>query len=176
MQGLDPYKGISKQDLLDAILRNHFYDSDAGTFIRKSQTTNSPKSGEESSNVNAQGYKQFYVCGKLFLAHRLVWFMEYGEMPDGSIDHINQNKLDNRIQNLRLVKHSVNMKNKKKYKNNKAGIAGVYWLKAKEKWQVQIRNKKKLYHLGYFDSFFDACCSRKSAELKFNFSHNHGAA
>jgi len=176
MQGLDPYKGKSKQELLEALLKDHFYNADTGSFTRKNQTTTSPKVGEDSANINANGYKQFYVCGKLFLVHRLVWLIENGEMPNGSIDHINQDKSDNRIQNLRLVPHSENMKNKKLYAQNKYGIAGVYWYKKNKKWASQIRNSKKLYSLGYFDNFFDACCARKSAELKFNFSFSHGVA
>jgi hypothetical protein len=52
------------------------------------------------------------------------------------IDHINHNKSDNRKNNLRIVTHKVNQRNRSLSKNNKSGMSGVYWDKSKNKWRV----------------------------------------
>ena len=172
----DPYKGLDKNVLVEHLLATHHYDREFGAFYRKKKGTSSKNVGERSEVVDGHGYKSVHVLNKLFLAHRLVWLLEKGEMPKGSLDHINQDNQDNRISNLRLVSHAENMKNKKRYANNSQGITGVYWRKDKKNWNPQIRSNNKLYSLGYFNDFFEACCARKSAEINFNFSSNHGSA
>lgn len=76
--------------------------------------------------IEAQGYWCLKYDGELYKVHRIV----YGIFnpcfdQDLIIDHINRVRSDNRIQNLRLVSHATNMKNKKKYRNNKTGYTGI---------------------------------------------------
>lgn len=106
--------------------------------------------------------------GKSMPAHRIIWEMVYGECPD-VIDHINGDKHDNRLVNLRNVDRAENMRNRKLNKRNKSGINGVSTRKD-GKWLVVIRTK----YIGLFDNFFEACCARKSAEYKAGFHENHG--
>ena len=76
--------------------------------------------------VHVQGF-QYPEQGFYVQAHLIVWSLHYGIIPDGMfIDHKDGNCLNNKIENLRLVTHEVNMKNKAKYKNNSTGITGVY--------------------------------------------------
>lgn len=60
-------------------------------------------------------------------------------------------------------------------KRSKTGVMGVCWDKGRGKWLVRIKDvKKKTKHVGYFDDFFEAVCSRKSAEIKHKYHNNHG--
>jgi hypothetical protein len=76
--------------------------------------------------------------------------------PDGEIDHINRNKLDNRKENLRTVTSSQNKMNRPKQRNNTSGINGVSWHKLNKKWQATTKIDGKKIHLGLFDDIEDA--------------------
>ena len=84
------------------------------------------------------------------------------------VDHINHNILDNRKQNLRIVKHAENLMNTKLYSNNTSGVKGVYWDKSRNKWMVCITAYKHTYHLGRFDDYNEAVRVRLQAEEKYH--------
>lgn len=112
---------------------------------------------------------------KLYRAHRIVWEMHHGPIPEWVvIDHINGNGLDNRIENLRVVTQADNQKNKKVGKNNESGVLGVAWYKPSSKWVARISKDGKWSHIGYFDNFEDAVRARREAELEFKYHENHG--
>ena len=100
--------------------------------------------GDETGYVTPKGYMCVRIDGVKYLTHRIIWKMIKGEEPPKYIDHINQNKLDNRIENLRAVTQFQNLL------NNKA--KGCYFNKEKGKWQAQIMVDGKHIHLGYFDT------------------------
>ncbi len=110
---------------------------------------------------------------KLYKAHRLAWLYIKGEWPN-LIDHINGDKIDNRIINLRDTDVSGNLKNAKTYITSKTGVPGVRWRSDVNKWHAVISINRKTKHLGYFESLFDAICARKSAEIKNGYHPNHG--
>ena len=99
--------------------------------------------------INNWGYRRVsWDRGKLGrvreYAHRLVWFMHHGDIPEGlMVDHINLDRSDNRIENLRLVDKSGNMQNSK--------WKGYFWVKREGKWCASIKLNGKTKHLGYFD-------------------------
>lgn len=113
------------------------------------------------------------IDNKIYKAHRLAWLYIYGYMPK-EIDHINHDRADNRIFNLREVKHSDNMKNLPLAKNNKSGITGVRWCRIRLKYVAYIQVDKKPIPLGRYDNKTDAIKARKDAEIKYNFHKNHG--
>lgn len=119
------------------------------------------------------GYLYVQINQKSFRAHRVIWFMFNGDIPD-QIDHINHDRFDNRIENLRDVGFRENRINQSKGVNNTSGVVGVHWSAGHGKWAAKITLDKKTRHLGFYFDFFDAVCARKSAERKLGFHKNHG--
>lgn len=126
--------------------------------------------GNVAGTINRTGRRVIEICGTKYLASRIVWAMHNTiEIPRGMcIDHIDGNKLNDNIENLRMVTLSTNQRNSKIPKNNKTGIMGVY--QNKYGFVVSCAGK----HIGSFKNFFDACCARKSAETMMSFHENHG--
>lgn len=128
----------------------------------------------KAGRANKQGYSVIQIKGKKYKAHRLIWLHAHREWPSGQIDHINGRRDDNRIENLREVDCSHNMRNTQLRSNNKTGVHGVYWNKASKKWQAQIRVQGKANHLGLFENFEDAVRARAAANKRHGFHPNHG--
>lgn len=85
------------------------------------------------------------------MAHRLIWLMVHGVWPTGQINHIDGNKLNNLLSNLRDVSQATNMQNQRRaHSDNASGLLGVYWHKRQCRFYSQIRVNKVLKHLGYF--------------------------
>lgn len=146
------------------------YDPCTGVFIRKIATgrCGRHKAGLVIGTVHAKGYLRARVDGSDYLLHRLAWFYEYGEWPDGEIDHINQDKSDNRIENLRIVTSSENHQNRFKQKNNTSGCKGVYLQKKTGKWVANIRHEGKTFYLGYYEDKNIADSAYRMAAAKFH--------
>lgn len=124
---------------------------------------------------HSQGYKIGGVGGCMVLAHRAAWACYYGEWPTQNIDHINQNRTDNRIDNLRDVPQGENAKNQRRRSDNTSGVTGVYWAAARKKWAAAISLPGgKCVALGRYDKLADAVAARKAAEVKYGFHENHG--
>ena len=108
------------------------------------------KNGKKVGSNHIKGYKHTAIKGKKYLLHRLIYMMFNGYFPK-EIDHINGNRLDSRIQNLRSVTGSQNQQNSKIRKDNKSGIKGVYWFKELKKWKIDIRFNGKRKYIGVFE-------------------------
>lgn len=101
------------------------YDPLTGEF-RRLVSSSHAKAGDAADCVNARGYIEFNVLGRLHRAHRLAWLYVYGEWPAGDIDHKNRDKTDNRIANLRVVTNRVNSENRSDANSNSStGLLGV---------------------------------------------------
>lgn len=99
-----------------------------------------------------------------------------GDIPIGyEIDHINHDKIDNHIENLRIVSHSDNLKNLSLRSDNKTGISGVCWHSKQNKWQASINVNGRMKYLGVFDCIEKATEARKIAEFEHKYHPNHGA-
>lgn len=126
------------------------YDPHTGLFTRKVVTSNRVKIGDVAGSRHREGYWEICVGGDRYLAHRLAWFFVHGTWPKCEIDHINGNRQDNRIVNLRLADRSENKFNTKKPRNNTSGHKGVSWNKDREKWVARVSHYGKVKQLGYF--------------------------
>lgn len=146
-----------------------------GKLYWKVSPTNRVKVGDEAGNPNKYGYTRFAYKGKYYLAHRVIWEMHYGAIPDGmEVDHIDHDRLNNVISNLRLVSSSDNSRNMSLRSTNKSGTPGVSWNAARNKWQARVWAYGKRIHLGLFETKEEAVAVREAANLKHNYHANHG--
>lgn len=124
------------------------YNSNTGIFTCKVRTGGTSRIGGVAGGVNARGYVEMRVDGRTMKAHRLAWLYVYGELPTFLIDHINGQKSDNRICNLRHVLPDVNQQNQRAAKgNNKSGLLGVS-IRKKGGFEAGIRVGGKRHYLG----------------------------
>ena len=135
-----------------------------GFLIRK---TNKKKVGTKSTN----GYMQMAINNKSFYIHRLVWMWHNGYFPENIIDHINRNVADNRIENLREVSFSCNLRNSKNRKDNTSGVKGIYWNKRGKRWMFRININGKEKYLGLYIDFDEAVLVRLAAEQCLDWSY-----
>jgi hypothetical protein len=125
------------------------YDPETGNFrwlIRPRQRACSDFAG----TVNPYGYRHICLKQKIYRAHRLAWFYYYGEWPNGQIDHINGNRDDNRIVNLRLATYQQNQANSKIRVNNRTGFKGVHFHKLSKLYMARVMVAGKSHLLGYY--------------------------
>ena len=123
----------------------------------------------------ALGYWQIGFMKKRYYSHRIAWVIYYGIEP-AFIDHINGNRADNRICNLRSVTKAENHRNSKRFSNNTSGVTGVWPTSTPGQWRASITINRKNIHLGCFDSLEAATAVRKAAEVDYSFHENHGRA
>lgn len=115
-------------------------------------------------HLNANGYAATHIDGRNKLFHWVI----FPEKESGVVvDHINGNRLDNRMENLRLVNRAQNNMNKGLRSDNTSGHTGVSWDKSKGKWVVQIQIDGKNKHIGRYASKKDAINARIKAEEKY---------
>ena len=119
------------------------------------------------------GYKHGLLMSKPYLTHRIIYAMKHNVWPN-YIDHINGNRSDNRITNLRSVTKSENGRNAKKPHTNTSGHIGVHWNNRDKRWSAYITLNKKRKALGNFKDIQDAIICRKSHENILGFHPNHG--
>ena len=141
-----------KQDKIafDAVNELLAYDPEKGIFTWKVNRGGRAKAGTEAGAVMSNGYIAIRVNNTLYYAHRLAWFMIYGEWPSKHIDHIDNNPDNNQIANLREATQSENMQNRKTYSNNKSGFKGVSFHDPSAKFRAQIRIDGKNTFIGSY--------------------------
>lgn len=121
------------------------------------------------------GYLKGQIRGQSVYAHRVIWKLVHGYDP-ATIDHINGDRSDNRISNLRDVEFATNMRNTASRPGQNVVHQGVYWEPDRKKWRAEIgggsRNHKK--RLGRFSTKDEAIKARKEAEQALGYHENHG--
>jgi hypothetical protein len=131
------------------------FDYSDGNLLWK-QPGRGRKIGAVVGSLMLNGYISLNVKGRYFYVHRLVYFFHTGRWPE-LIDHIDCNKSNNRIENLREVNKSQNGLNRKDLMpNNKSGFNGVYWSKAAKKWIAQSTLNRKTTYIGGFNEPVEA--------------------
>lgn len=140
------------------VLRSHFrYEPESGHLIHIKPTCRSG-CGSIAGSVSGSGYLQVYVGRKPLRAHRVAWALAHGFDPgEMEIDHINRNRLDNRISNLRIATRTQNRQNNR--------YAGVFLNKKYFRARIAVDGVE--IHLGCFRTFDEARAARREAELKY---------
>ena len=127
------------------------YDAETGDFFWLVATAQRVRVGDVAGGIHPSGYRQIVVDGRLYMAHRLAWFYIYGAWPTNQIDHINGDRADNRLANLREATNAENSQNQRHPSaNNQSGFLGVS--KDRSRWKARIMVGGRHRHLGYFDS------------------------
>ena len=150
------------------------YDHIKGRLFRRKFSNGFFIGMEEAGTSQVNWYRVIEIDNIAHFEHRLVWVYINGVWPTDQLDHINKNRSDNRLVNLRQVDNSENQKNTKIRSTNKSGVMGIHTRTDNGKWSVRINHNKNRFVLGSFDDFFEACCARKSAEVKLGYHENHG--
>jgi hypothetical protein len=129
---------------------------------------------EAFKTIDQTGYFSGRILTLTIRAHRIVWALVNNEWPQHEIDHLNGDKLDNRIGNLRDVPHRINCQNRKRRSDNTSGISGVSWHKKTKKWRARVYAGGTRIYLGYFDTVEAAAIARQTAMKKLGYHPNHG--
>lgn len=121
------------------------YDPDTGMFRWSTSKKNPRMAGKAAGTVATNGYVMILIFGKRHLAHRIAWFMTSGKWPTYSIDHINRDRQDNRIKNLRDVPHWANVWNQ----SNKDVLVGAKQLEDGSWASVHMEYGEQIVRGGY---------------------------
>lgn len=121
--------------------------------------------------AHKDGYRHGEVLGMSCLAHRAAWALSHGEWPD-CIDHINGDRSDNRLANLRSVSKAENARNMGLSRHSTTGVIGISLRGAR--WIARIRSGGRLIQIGTFDSLTEASEARRQAQIEHGFHPNHG--
>lgn len=117
---------------------NEIYRYENGKLIRKISFTSNTFVGEEVGFKSTNGYLECKIKKQKYAVHRIIWIMHYGDIPlDMVVNHKNNIKNDNRIENLEII---TNRKNVALSRNPKSGYTGV--AQVKDRWVAMINPKK----------------------------------
>jgi hypothetical protein len=135
-------------EITQELIRKLFYYEN-GKLFNKTRRSQSTLIGEEAGSLHRTGYRQIAINRKLYQTHRLIYIFHNGEIADGLYtDHIDRDKSNNNIENLRLVTNQENGFNR--------GAKGYCFHKRDNKFQAQIRLNGKDTYLGSFNTAEEA--------------------
>ena len=145
-----------------------FYESEPGILRWKIGKGTKVKAGDIAGSLNiCSGRWQIKTDKQLVYRYRIIWEMHYGSIPGNmQIDHINRNKLDDKITNLRLSSAKENSRNREKQSNSSSKLKGVSWHKVIKKWRSCIKSDHKFIHIGYFETKYLAYAAYCDAALE----------
>jgi hypothetical protein len=125
------------------------FDYQDGNLIRKTGRVN--EIGKIAGCVHkGKGYIHVKIKTKAFKAHRLVFLYHHGYLPE-CVDHIDGDKTNNKIENLRAATKEENCRNQKIRSTNKSGYKGVKWVEHCKKWQVEVCKNYKQLRFGMYE-------------------------
>lgn len=112
--------------------------------------------GSKAWTKTKKGYLQLRIDEKYHLAHRLAWMYVHGDFPESALDHMNLDRCDNRIANLRLATASQNQYNTGIRSDSTTGVKGVSFHKASRRYRAAITSRGETTILGYFATIAEA--------------------
>jgi hypothetical protein len=140
---------------MDEAAKRLHYDPLTGIFTWLVKPSAKVRAGDVAGKVRRDGYRVIKIEGQYWYAHRLAWFLAYGHISD-QLDHINGDRDDNRLANLREANASQNTINQKRRSDNLSGFKGVYLQRGRNRWRARIRADGQVHDLGYFDTAEEA--------------------
>lgn len=155
----------------DQVKRLFDYD-DSGNLIWKIRPNSKVSIGDIVGTLNKKiGYLYTRVSGHIIAVHRIIFLWHYGYLPENDIDHIDKNRLNNKIENLREISRVCNSRNCNVSKNNKSGISGVSYNTKRDRYCVSITVNYKQYSIGSITDFDEAVCLRLAIEQCLNWNN-----
>lgn len=148
--------------MLDQTTLKNLFDYQDGKLLWKERTSKRKNKGKVAGNKmpNPQGYYTLQYQGSRYSIHRMIYRYHHGYVPD-LLDHINRDKTDNRIENLRESSKIDNALNSKVYSSNSSGYVGVSYNKRAKKWVSYYYENKVRKHVGTFASAEEAYTARQ---------------
>lgn len=134
---------------------------DGDLYWKKSQGTQFK--GRKAGSSDRCGYLRVAINGIAYRHHRIVWLLCNGYLPEFPIDHIDKNKKNNLIENLREVTRVCNARNSKQRKSA-SGVKGVNWCNGNKKWIAKIFINGRSFIIGMSECKIEAACLRLAAE------------
>lgn len=134
---------------------HHLFIYQDGNLLRRVAVKGSPV-GARVGTIKPKGYMVAVVDGKSYRLHHLIWLYHHGFLPK-ELDHINRDRSDNRIENLRECNHSQNLGNSRPRVHR---FKGVTFCKQTGKWRAQLNG-----HLGRFDTIEEAALAYNDAAV-----------
>ncbi len=120
----------------------------------------------------SSGYIKVFLFGRLYRAHRVIFYLHHGIWPEHDIDHIDHDKTNNHIDNLRSATGSQNQRNRSRLKNNTSGCNGVS--KSKSGWFASVYDHDKKRVSKHFKHLADAAMWRAIKAKEYGYHENHG--
>jgi hypothetical protein len=127
---------------------------------------------EAFTSTNGGGYRNGCVLRVNLKAHRVAWAIHHGRWPS-EVDHLNGDKTDNRLDNLREVTRQINSCNRSRRSDNSSGAVGVDFYQGRT-WRARLHTQGREVVIGYFDTMESAVAARKAAQLEYGFTERHG--
>ena len=161
-------RSISELPTYAEMAETYAYDPETGLVTRIS-SPHARAIGRVVGHPDGRGYLQIRHGKRELIAHRVAWLLFYGEWPDPErdLDHINRDRTDNRITNLRLATRSENIVNSPV--RNRLGVKGVRHrpdMPQGKQYEARITKEKKITVLGFFGTADDASLAYQSASKK----------
>ena len=155
------------------------YEPSSGKLFWKKTTTNRVKVGDEAGSFCAStGYINVFIDGRGYTLHRIAILLTTGVYDKTvQVDHIDHDRGNNRLSNLRTVSHAENMRNQSLRSTNKTGVTGVSIRRTRRgtiRYAATMVVDYKPIFLGNYDTLEEAAAARAEAEIKYGFHPNHG--
>lgn len=153
---------------ISELLARLTYDPATGEIRRKKRARLLPghrasDAGKLATTTTERGYLRCQVAGRNIMAHRVAWALHYGEWPKEFVDHIDGDKTNNRITNLRLATYAQNARNSIFRKDSVSGHKGVAF--RKNRWYARIRVDGRMRHIGSFLTCAEAIAAYRTAVM-----------
>lgn len=156
---------------------NDIFNYDNGVLYWKIKPCKNLPVGFRAGSINKTGYRYISYGGRKYKVSHVVWLLHNPDeliKTGEQIDHINHNRADDRIENLRKTTNKGNSRNRSLSTSNTSGATGVYWRQDVCKWRATIKVDGVEMNLGFFTYFEAATKARADAEVEYGFHENHG--